>query len=230
MDISVALVQAYLHVNGYLTVTEYPVAELTRKRGIQSATDIDVLGIRLPQAGGIVPARSRDHVNGFVADPVLDVQEGMTDFIIAEVKEGPAQLNPGIRNAAVLTAVLLRFGCCPAREVPENVARLLAHGRSRTSTNMMIRLLAFGSEADAVPPVPSLEISHAHLIRFLQEHLREHWDLFRSVHTKDPVFGLLLLNEKAFRAEAAINGHDPHDLNGTDPGSGGDSGTHAGDP
>jgi hypothetical protein len=212
MDISVALVQSYLHVNGYLTVTEYPVAELTRKHGIQSATDIDVLGIRLPQAGGIVPARSRDHVNGFVADPVLGVEEGVTDFIIAEVKEGPAQLNPGIRNAAVLTAVLLRFGCCPAREVAENVARLLANGRSRTSTNMVIRLLAFGSEADAVPPVPSLEISHAHLIRFLQQHLREHWDLFRSVHTRDPVFGFLLLNEKAFRAEAAINGHGPHDV------------------
>ena len=28
MDISVALVQAYLHVNGYLTVTEYPVASV----------------------------------------------------------------------------------------------------------------------------------------------------------------------------------------------------------
>lgn len=218
MDIAVALVQAYLHVNGYLTVTEYPVAELTRKRGIQSATDIDVLGIRLPQAGGVVPARSRNHVNGFVADPVLGVEEGVTDFIIAEVKEGPAQLNAGTRSPAVLTAVLLRFGCCPANEVPENVERLLAHGRSRSSTNMVIRLLAFGSEADAVPPVPSLEISHAHLIRFLQEHMREHWELFRQVHTKDPVFGFLLLTEKAFRAEASINGHAQHDINeGADP-------------
>jgi hypothetical protein len=214
MDISVALVQAYLHVNGYLTVTEYPVAELTRRHGLQSATDIDVLAIRLPQAGGILPARQRNHVNGFVADPVLGVEEGVTDFIIGEVKEGPAQLNPGIRNAAVLTAVLLRFGCCPAPEVPENVARLLAHGRSRTSTNMVIRLLAFGSEADAVPPVPSLEITHAHLIRFLQEHLREHWDLFRQVHTKDPVFGFLLLNEKAFRAESALNSRAPEELEG----------------
>jgi len=211
MDISVALVQAYLHVNGYLTVTEYPVAELTRN-GIQSATDIDMLAIRLPQAGGIVPARKRNHVNGFVADPVLEVEEGISDFIIAEVKEGPAQLNKGTRNPAVLTAVLLRFGCCPAAEVPENVERLLAHGKSLTSTNMQIRLLAFGSEADAVPPVPSLEISHAHLIRFLQHHLRKHWELFRHVHTRDPVFGFLLLMEKAFLAEAALSGHEQHEV------------------
>jgi hypothetical protein len=212
MDIAVALVQAYLHVNGYLAVTEYPVAELTRHRGIQRATDIDMLAIRLPQAGGIVPARRKNHVNGFVADPVLEVEEGITDFIIAEVKEGPAQLNKGSRNPAVLTAVLLRFGCCPAAEVPENVERLLLRGVSRTSTNMRIRLLAFGSEADAVPPVPSLEISHAHLIRFLQDHLRSHWQLFRQMHTRDPVFGFLLLMEKAFRAESSVSGHDQHEV------------------
>lgn len=210
MDTAVALVQAYLHVNGYLTVTEYPVAELTRKNVVQSATDIDILGIRLPQAGGIVPAQRKNHVNGFVADPSLGVEEGITDFVIAEVKEGAAELNKGARNPAVLTAVLLRFGCCPAAEVPENVQRLLFYGSSQTSTNMRIRLLAFGSEAKSQPPVPSLEISHAHILRFLQDHLRSHWDLFKSMHTKDPAFGFLLLMEKAFRAEAGISGHEQH--------------------
>jgi hypothetical protein len=212
MDTAVALAQAYLHVNGYLTVTEYPVAELTRKHGVQSATDIDVIGIRLPQAGGIVPAQRKNHVNGFVADPVLGVEEGITDFVIAEVKEGPAELNKGARNPAVLTAVLLRFGCGPASEVQENVERLLRQGTSRTSTNMQIRLVAFGSEADAVPPVPSLEISHAHVLRFLQDHMRAHWELFRTMHTKDPAFGFLLLIEKAFRAESNLSGHEQHQM------------------
>lgn len=212
MDTAVALVQAYLHVNGYLTVTEYPVAELTRHHGVQNATDIDILGIRLPQAGGIVPAKRKNHVNGFVADPLLCVEEGITDFIIAEVKEGPAQLNRGTRNHAVLTAVLLRFGCGPAAEVPQNVDRLLREGRTRTSTNMQVRLIAFGSEADAVPPVPSLEISHAHILRFLQAHLRSHWELFHQIHTKDPAFGFLLLMEKAFRAESGVSGHEQHQM------------------
>lgn len=211
MDTAVALVQSYLHVNGYLTVTEYPVAELTRHHGYQNATDIDILGIRLPQAGGIVPAQRKNHVNGFVADPVLAVEEGVTDFVIGEVKEGPAELNKGARNPAVLTAVLLRFGCAPAHEVPENVQRLLRHGVSRTSTNMRIRLVAFGSEADAEPPVPSLEISHAHILRFLHDHLRGHWRLFNQMHTKDAAFGFLLLMEKAFRAESTVSGHEQHD-------------------
>ncbi len=212
MNTAVALVQAYLHVNGYLTVTEYPVAALVGRRGIQSATDIDILAIRLPQAGGVVPAQKKNHVNGFVADPMLGVEEGLIDFIIAEVKEGPAQLNRGTRNPAVLTAVLLRFGCGPAAEVQENVTRLLKTGVSLTSTGMRIRLLAFGSEADIVPPVPSLELAHAHVLRFLQDHLREHWDHFRTMHTTDPAFGFVLLIEKALRAESANSGHEQKSL------------------
>ncbi len=207
MDTAVALVQAYLNVNGYLTVTEYPVVELTRHHGVQSATDIDVLAIRLPQAGGIVPARSKDHVNGFVADPVLGVEEGTIDFIIAEVKEGPAELNRGARDPDVLQAVLLRFGCGPAAEVPERVVELVRRGSTRTSTNMVVRLLAFGSQAMVTPSVPSLEISHAHVLRFLQEHLRAHWHHFNTMHTHDPAFGQLLLMEKAFRAEANASSH-----------------------
>ncbi len=212
MDTAVALVQAYLNVNGYLTVTEYPVVELTRHHGARSATDIDVLAIRLPQAGGIVPARSKDHVNGFVADPVLCVEEGAIDFIIAEVKEGTAELNPGIRDPDVLQAVLLRFGCGPAAEVPQRVAELVRHGTTRTSTAMVVRLLAFGSQAMIQPPVPSLQISHAHILRFLRDHLRSHWHHFNTMHTHDPAFGQLLLMEKAFRAEANASNHEQYQV------------------
>ncbi len=212
MDTAVALVQAYLNVNGYLTVTEYPVVELTRHHGARSATDIDVLAIRLPQAGGIVPARSKDHVNGFVADPVLGVEEGTIDFIIAEVKEGTAELNPGVRDPDVLRAVLLRFGCGPAAEVSERVQELIRRGVSRTSTNMLVRLLAFGSQAAVQPVVPSLEISHAHILRFLQDHLRAHWHHFNTMHTHDPAFGQLLLMEKAFRAEANVSNHEQYQV------------------
>ncbi len=212
MDTAVALVQAYLHVNGYLTVTEYPVVELTRHHGARSATDIDVLAIRLPQAGGVVPARSRDHVNGFVADPMLCVEEGVIDFIIAEVKEGPAELNPGARDPDVLQAVLLRFGCGPAAEVPRRVEELVRKGTTRTSTNMQVRLVAFGSQAAIRPAVPSLEITHAHILRFLQDHLRAHWHHFNTMHTHDPAFGQLLLMEKAFRAEASASNHQQYEV------------------
>jgi hypothetical protein len=40
MDNAVALVQAYLRVNGYFTVAEYPVLEATRDGGYRAATDV----------------------------------------------------------------------------------------------------------------------------------------------------------------------------------------------
>jgi hypothetical protein len=50
MDNAVALVQAYLQVNGYFTVTGYPVLEAAR-HGIEVATDLDVLALRFPGRG-----------------------------------------------------------------------------------------------------------------------------------------------------------------------------------
>ncbi len=43
MDTAVALVQAYLNVNGYFTVVEYPVLGMERGRQARTVTDLDVL-------------------------------------------------------------------------------------------------------------------------------------------------------------------------------------------
>lgn len=51
MDNAVALVQAYLRVNGNFTVSEFPVIELRRAQGYTAATDLDILGFRFPGAG-----------------------------------------------------------------------------------------------------------------------------------------------------------------------------------
>jgi uncharacterized membrane protein YedE/YeeE len=51
MDTAVALVEAYLNVNGYFTVAEYPVLEASRHGGVRAATDLDVLAFRFPGAG-----------------------------------------------------------------------------------------------------------------------------------------------------------------------------------
>lgn len=44
MDNAVSLVRAYLHVNGYFTVCEYPVLEAAR-RSYRAVTDLDVLAV-----------------------------------------------------------------------------------------------------------------------------------------------------------------------------------------
>lgn len=45
MDTAVALVQAYLHINGYFTVTEYALVEVSHRHA-RSRTDLDILAFR----------------------------------------------------------------------------------------------------------------------------------------------------------------------------------------
>ena len=79
MDTAVALVQAYLHVNGYFTVVEHPVLESLRAGQVRTVTDLDVLAYRLPGAGhdlihrrsGTVPQRLSSEV-----DPALGAPTG----------------------------------------------------------------------------------------------------------------------------------------------------------
>ncbi|MEK7247695.1 MAG: hypothetical protein AAB092_04400 [Chloroflexota bacterium] len=42
-------------------------------------------------------------------------------------------------------------------------------------------------------------ISLGHVVRFLEEHLRSHWDVFAHAQFKDPALGFLATIEKARR-------------------------------
>ena len=71
MDTAVALVQSYLYMNGYFTVTEYPVLELMADGEYRTVTDVDVLAVHIPGAG-----RDDAEVSGsFVSiDPDLGIE------------------------------------------------------------------------------------------------------------------------------------------------------------
>lgn len=74
MDTAVALVQAYLHVNGYFTVTEYPVLEVFGRAQVGSVTDLDILAYRFANAGhDLVSGGAHRPLDGRVqvVDPVL---------------------------------------------------------------------------------------------------------------------------------------------------------------
>ena len=74
MDMGVCLVQSYLRVHGYFTVSEYPILEAMRHGDHRIATDIDILAVRFPHACQLVPRQGRredDDVELAVPDAAL---------------------------------------------------------------------------------------------------------------------------------------------------------------
>lgn len=81
MDSSVAIAAAYLQLNGYFVLTELPV-QVADRHGYRTATDLDLLAVRLPHAAELVPGRqahARDLLLG--QDPLRPdaVRPKMTD-------------------------------------------------------------------------------------------------------------------------------------------------------
>ena len=207
MDTAVGLVEAYLRVNGYFTVTEYPVVEAGTSGEFRTATDLDVLAFRFPGAGRLVPFQdgkaggSDGSASG--PDPLLGGASNEADMLIGEVKEGRAELNSAARDPKVLRAVLSRFGCCSSEHIPAVVETLLRHGRARTPCGHVVRLVAFGSLPPAAAGHKYAAISLGHIHEFLQGFVREYWDALCHAQFKDRSFGFEVLLEKVRRASNA---------------------------
>lgn len=205
MDHAVALVQAYLQVNGYFTVAEYPVLEALEGGGYKSATDVDLVALRLCHAGGVVAAESGGPIEQpqhFEPDPELRVPEGAADLLIIEVKEGRAELNRGAKNRDVLSAVLTRFGLGPHRQADKSMRELERKGRTKWPGNTWVRMLAFGSIVDPKITVGFQAISLPHVMQYLRAYLEQHWDALRHAHIRHEAFGFLALLEQVRRAQA----------------------------
>jgi len=196
MDTAVALVQAYLQVNGYFTVCEYPILKVDHGE-VRVATDIDMLAFRFPGAGREMQTRGGT-VSGVVAhepDSALGCTPGQADMIVGEVKEGRARFNEPIRDPKVLGAALARFGCCSPDHAGDMVDRLLKHGRVHTPHGHDVRMIAFGGRG-----APSgegwLRIPLEHIIRFLRAYLDENWAQLHKAQIKAPALDLLALLRK----------------------------------
>lgn len=197
MDNAVALVQAYLRINGYFTVAEYPILETHGKNAVQMATDIDILAFRFPGAiRQVVGKRNEKWQQGLsIPDPDLKVPSGAPDMIIGEVKEGRAHLNKSMRNPSIVSAALARFGCCAAKHAEGTVQKLLASGRAKTPEGHMVRIVVFASGGAEERRFQVLSL--AHITDFLRSYLREHWQVLHHAQFRDPVLSLLMTLEKA---------------------------------
>lgn len=203
MDSSVALVQAYLRVNGYFTVTEYPVIASRGDNMYRTATDLDVLAFRFPKVGRLVPgsrpARDEDH---FQVDETLGVSREHADMLIGEVKEGRAEFNAAASDPSVVRAVLAGFGCCSREEAPGIAAALLRDGNALLPSGHRIRTAIFASIVAGAHDPRHLVISLGHIIQYLRAYIDQHWDVLRQADTKDPAFGFLMTMAKAERGMA----------------------------
>lgn len=207
MNTAVGLVETYLRLNGYFTATEYqvqhPVPEQPGK--YETATDLDILAIRLPWAAETVlrhpqrPGEERCEVL-LVDDPALAVVRDLPDVLIAEVKEGAAELNQRLKTPEVLHAALRRLGCCSEEHIADAARALLARGefvlQHQHGVACRIRLASFCGHVDEKDPPGVLTITLGHMVRFIQDRLTAYRSILRSAQFGDPLLNLLKLMEK----------------------------------
>lgn len=198
MDTAVALVQTYLQLNGYITVTEFPVIESSR-RGGRCVTDLDVLAVRFRNAGYEVLRGNNSKPmseSALEPDPVLGCPTGEPDMIVGEVKEGAAHFNAATLDAAVLEVALARFGCCPAEHARHVARELLDRGEARTPSGHRIRMVAFGGADQPHRERQWRTIPMSHVIQFIQRFLHDQWDVLHHAQFKDSTLALMALLQK----------------------------------
>ncbi|MEM7227208.1 MAG: hypothetical protein AAF432_00190 [Planctomycetota bacterium] len=204
MDTAVALVESYLHTNGYLTAVEYPIVQEVEGGGYRAITDIDILAIRMPGAGMIVPPvdahQTAEAPRLFDPDPrLIDADaDDVTDVIIGEVKEGRAELNRGARQHATMIAALRRISYIKPDRANRIAKELIERGHVRIKDrNIRIRVIAFGGRRSDREP------SHTHVI-LLRECLdflvgigHEYAAVRGSAQVKNPIVNLMTILGKA---------------------------------
>jgi hypothetical protein len=184
MDNAVALVRAYLQLNGYFTITEYPVVQKVREREFRTLTEVDVAALHLP--GG---------EPDFEPDPALRVPDDVADMIIGEVKEGRAEINESVTDADVIAKILRRFGRCNAEDARSHARVLLEKGSVVTRLGDRVRLVAFGTSIDRHVPYQRVLLSE--VVAYIDRYMSENWDVVRAAGSRDPIFGVMVLLAKA---------------------------------
>lgn len=203
MDIAVDLVESYLRLNGYLTLSEFEIQRRSKSGVWDTVTDVDMVAVRFP--GTIYAADAHSEADTrllAIDDPALELLPDCVDVIIGEVKQGEAVFNPGLTSHAALHTVLNRFAWLYPRGVPRVVKELQASGvsiePSPSGGEVRTRLVAFGKS----PTVDLHTISLRHIFEVITGHLENFSDVLRSAHFKDPATGLLhLLAKVGFTVE-----------------------------
>ncbi len=198
MDIAVNLVENYLRLNGYMTLSEFEVQRRDKKGRFKTVTDIDVMGIRFPGAIYIGdPHQAADCEMLLIDDPVLELEQDTIDLIVGEVKQGQAELNPGIKDHGVLHSMLRRVEWVYDCDLGEVIRGLQQdgthHAPGKGGAAVRTRLVAFGRSRYSNLNTISL----SHMVTTLLDFFEEHEDAFRPIQFREPAPAFLSLLLKA---------------------------------
>lgn len=201
MNAGVDLVQAYLHLNGYFTITELPIIRHSR-RGYEEVTDLDVLAVRFPWAAFTIPGGhpGPEDDMSLALDQALVPRNGLVDVIIGEVKEGKARINDRLRSQDALLTALRRVGCAEDRDLVGAVQELQRHGRTTVQrpgggTPVQVRILAFG-EGKTGPRSGYHVVSIRHVARFVESYVDRYHDVLMPSDLPESTLGILHLLRK----------------------------------
>lgn len=197
MDIAVGLVESYLRLTGYLTLSEFDVQARRPEGGFDTVTDVDIMAIRFP--GDIFAAAPHDPSEArllLMEDPALLLQPDQIDIVIGEVKQGSAEFNPGLRRREVLHSVMRRvswlFDCGVDEVVQDLGTQLMCVAPARGGGTIRVRLVAFGQ----APACDLHTISHTHIVETLLGFFSGLDDALRSVQFRDSAPAMLNLLHK----------------------------------
>jgi hypothetical protein len=194
MDAGVELVESYLRLNGYATLTEFQIHHRLPDGSYEALTDVDVVGIRFPgEVYAADPLDSPDARFLLIEDDELHLVEDTIDVILGEVKQGEAVFNPGLKRRETLETVLQRFRWLYEEPLSEVVAQLQRHGLvvgpAHGGGRIRTRLVAFGRS-----PINDLHtVSLRHIVEVMVSFMER---LDRVIHTdaySDPVAATLRL-------------------------------------
>ncbi len=197
MDIAVNLVESYLRLNGYLTLSEMEVQKKTKSGIYETLTDVDIVALRFPgQIYATDPHDGDDCRMLLINDDVLQLESETIDVIVGEVKQGDAVFNPGLTRHEVLHTVLHRVEWIYATQLDEVIGQVTESGVSlvpaRSGGLVRTRLVAFG-RADA----SNLNtVSLSHIVEAMVRFMDEFADVLRPAQFKEPAQAFLRLLAK----------------------------------
>lgn len=198
MDIAVNLVENYLRLNGYMTLSEFEVQRRDKEGRFKTVTDVDIMAIRFP--GNIYigdPHQPTDSAMLLIDDPILGLEPNTIDVIVGEVKQGEAELNPGIKDHGVLHSMLRRVEWIYDGGIDTVIVGLQRDGLHRApgkgGATVRTRLVAFGRSHRSDLNTVSL----SHMVTTLLGFFQEHEDAFRPIQFREPAPAFLSLLLKA---------------------------------